>query len=187
MPSTENLIWIDLEMTGLKPDSDAHHRDRHRRHGQGSERHRRRARISPSTSPTRCSRGMDEWNQKQHGASGLWRGCGPAPSPPRRPSSARSRFLAPLVERRRLADVRQQHLPGPAVPRAPDARAGAVLPLPQPGREHAQGAGAPLGAGCRESFVKTGAHLALADIHDRSASCGTTARTLFAPQSRRRR
>ena len=22
MPSSENLIWIDLEMTGLKPDSD---------------------------------------------------------------------------------------------------------------------------------------------------------------------
>ncbi|HTD30806.1 MAG TPA: exonuclease domain-containing protein, partial [Steroidobacteraceae bacterium] len=23
MPSAENLIWIDLEMTGLKPDSDS--------------------------------------------------------------------------------------------------------------------------------------------------------------------
>jgi hypothetical protein len=46
----------------------------------------------------------------------------------------------------RLADVRQQHLPGPAFPGALDARAGALLPLPQSRCQHAQGAGAPLGA-----------------------------------------
>src|SRR5690625_4800252 len=48
---------------------------------------------------------------------------------------------------RGVADVRQLHLPGPALPAPPDAGAGGVLPLLEPGREHAQGAGAPLGAG----------------------------------------
>src|SRR5690606_30002112 len=44
-----------------------------------------------------------------------------------------------------FADVRQLDLPGPAFPAPADAGAGAPLPLPQPGREHAQGTGAPLG------------------------------------------
>src|SRR5690606_8845475 len=46
-----------------------------------------------------------------------------------------------------VADVRQLDLPGPPLPAPADAVAGAVFPLPQPGREHDQGTRAPLGAG----------------------------------------
>src|SRR3546814_13272899 len=46
-----------------------------------------------------------------------------------------------------VADVRQLDLPGPPLPAPPDAVAGTSLPLPQPRREHDQGACAALGAG----------------------------------------
>jgi oligoribonuclease len=68
--SRDNLIWIDLEMTGLKPDTDAI--------------------IEIATvvtdkeltilaegpvlaihQPEAALAGMDDWNQKQHGSSGL--------------------------------------------------------------------------------------------------------------------
>ncbi len=70
MPSSDNLIWIDLEMTGLRPDSDVI--------------------IEIATVVTdkelvvlaegpvfaihqsnEVLAGMDEWNRKQHGSSGL--------------------------------------------------------------------------------------------------------------------
>ncbi|HUA90559.1 MAG TPA: oligoribonuclease, partial [Steroidobacteraceae bacterium] len=70
MPSADNLIWIDLEMTGLKPEADAI--------------------IEIATVVTdkelnvlaegpvlaihqsdEVLAGMDAWNQRQHGTSGL--------------------------------------------------------------------------------------------------------------------
>jgi len=70
MPSADHLIWIDLEMTGLKPDADVI--------------------IEIATvvtdkdltvlaegpviaihQPEEVLAGMDDWNQKQHGSSGL--------------------------------------------------------------------------------------------------------------------
>src|SRR5207253_3636644 len=49
-----------------------------------------------------------------------------------------------------FADVRQLDLSGPPLPRPLDAEAGSVLPLSQPRRVDAEGAGAPLEARAHE-------------------------------------
>ena len=140
------LIWIDLEMTGLKPDSD--HiieiativTDRHLNtlaEGPVLAIHQSDAVLDA----------MDDWNRRQHGASGLAARVRASTVTAAQAERADARLPGALDRAGRFADVRQQHLPGPPLPRARDAGAGALLPLPQPRREHAQGAGAALGAG----------------------------------------
>ena len=53
----------------------------------------------------------------------------------------------PVPGARHLAVVRQQHRPGPPLPGQIHAPAGSLLPLPQPRRQHRQGAGPPLASG----------------------------------------
>ena len=140
------LIWIDLEMTGLKPDSD--HiieiativTDKHLNtlaEGPVLAIHQSDAVLDA----------MDDWNRRQHGTSGLAARVRASTVTAAQAERETVGFSGALDRAGRVADVRQQHLPGPAFSRARDAGARALLSLPQSRREHAQGAGAALGAG----------------------------------------
>src|SRR5262245_60588468 len=70
MPSSDHLIWIDLEMTGLKPDSDAIIEIA----TVVTDRNLDVIAEGPNLAihqPDEVLARMDEWNQKQHGTSGL--------------------------------------------------------------------------------------------------------------------
>ncbi|HVO47405.1 MAG TPA: oligoribonuclease [Steroidobacteraceae bacterium] len=165
MPSRDNLIWIDLEMTGLLPDSDSI--------------------IEMATVVTdkqlnvladgpviaihqsdEVLARMDDWNQKQHGSSGLVARVRESQVGEAEAETRTLEFLAPLVaagaspmcgnsicqDRRFLA----RHMP--KLERFFHYRNLDVSTLKELARRWAPQVA--------ESFVKQGTHLAHADIHE---------------------
>jgi len=180
MPSSDFLIWIDLEMTGLDPDRDAIIEiatvvtDRDLAivaEGPVIAVHQDEAALAR----------MDDWNQRQHGSSGLLARV------------RASRVAAPEAEQRTLAFLAPLVTPGsspmcgnsicqdrrflarsmPALERYFHYRNLDVSTLKELARRWAP----PVAAG----FVKQGAHLALADIHESIRELRHYRARLFAP------
>ncbi len=180
MPSADNLIWIDLEMTGLKPETDVI--------------------IEIATVVTdkelnvlaegpvlalhqseEVLAGMDAWNQRQHGSSGLITRVRASSVTAAEAQRRTLEFLAPLVaagaspmcgnsicqDRRFLARLM------PELERFFHYRNLDVSTLKELARRWAPG--------LAEGFVKQGAHLASADIHESIRELRYYRARLFAP------
>ena len=143
----DNLIWIDLEMTGLDTDTDSILEiativtDKDLRIlAEGP--------VFAIRHALERLEGMDAWNAVIKAALSRFR---------RRPRGRRAshpRFPQGMGAAGQVADVRQLDLPGSPLPAPSDAAPGTLLPLPQSRRVDPEGIGAPLGARHRQGLFQ---------------------------------
>jgi oligoribonuclease len=181
MPSSDHLIWIDLEMTGLKPESDVIIEIA----TVVTDKHLEVIAEGPNLAihqPDTVLAGMDEWNTRQHGASGLTARVKASPITTAEAEARTLAFLSPLVnggaspmcgnsicqDRRFLARLM------PQLEKFFHYRNLDVSTLKELARRWAPSVS--------ESFSKTGAHLALADIHESIRELRHYRANLFAQQ-----
>ena len=180
MPSADYLIWIDLEMMGLRPDSDSIIEiatvvtDKELTVlGDGP--------VIAIHQPEEALAHMDDWNQRQHGSSGLLARVRASRVTVAEAEQRTLEFLTPLVtagsspmcgnsicqDRRFLARCM------PALERFFHYRNLDVSTLKELARRWAPGVA--------DGFVKQGTHLAHADIHESIRELRHYRARLFAP------
>ena len=130
-----NLVWVDMEMAGLEPDTDRIIEvavvvtDMHLNvlaEGPVMVVHQSDAVLD----------GMDAWNKGTHGRSGLIDKVKASTVTEAQAEEELITFMKQWVPKGQSADVRQHHRPGSALPGEVHAQAGGVLPLPQSRRQH---------------------------------------------------
>jgi len=130
-----NLVWIDLEMTGLNPDTD------------------RIIEIATIVTDAHLNilaegpvlaihqkdivlNAMDEWNTTQHGNSGLISRVRRSTISEADAEAQTLEFLSRFVDPKKVANLRQLHLPRSPLLVSQHAQARVILSLPQFRCEH---------------------------------------------------
>lgn len=180
MPSTDHLIWIDLEMTGLKPETDVIIEIA----TVVTDKDLNVIAEGPNLAihqPDSALDAMDEWNRKQHGSSGLVarvRASTITIADAEQQTLAFLRLLvaggaSPMCGNSICQDRRFLYRYMPELERFFHYRNLDVSTLKELASRWAPH--------LVESFVKTGAHLAQADIHESIRELLHYRRQLFAP------
>jgi oligoribonuclease len=183
MGSSENLIWIDLEMTGLRPEVDAIIEIA----TVVTDKQLNVLAEGPNFAihqPESVLAIMDDWNQKQHGSSGLVARVRASTVTVAAAEAATLEFLAPFVPaggspmcgNSICQDRRFLYRHMPALERYFHYRNLDVSTLKELARRWAPGV--------TEAFVKQGTHLAHADIHESIRELRHYRELLFAPELR---
>ena len=165
MPSDSHLIWIDLEMTGLRPEVDAIIEIA----TVVTDKELNVLAEGPNLAihqPESALALMDEWNQKQHGSSGLLARVRASEIHADEAETRTLEFLKPLVKAGAspicgnsiCQDRRFLYRHMPRLEKFFHYRNLDVSTLKELARRWAPHVA--------DSFVKTGAHLASSDIHE---------------------
>jgi oligoribonuclease len=176
--SNEHLIWIDLEMTGLDPDADSIIEIA----TLVTDKELRLVAEGPELAihqPDEVLARMDEWNQRQHGGSGLLQRV------------RDSRVSVPEAQQRTL-DFLAQHVPARTSPMCGNSicqdRRFLARSMPELERHFhyrnldvstLKELAARWYPSVKSSFTKAAAHRALADIHESIAELRHYRATMF--------
>ena len=141
MPQSEhNLIWLDLEMTGLNPEQDRIIEiatvitD-------GQLNLLAEGPVLALNQPESVLAAMNDWNMDQHTRSGLLQRVRSSAYAEADAEKFTLEFLQQYLPAGISPMCRQHDLPGPPLPQTLHARTRGIFSLPQPGREHGKGTG----------------------------------------------
>ncbi len=134
------LVWIDLEMTGLNPETSVILEIA----SVVTDGSLRTVAEGPDIAihwPEKALQNMESWSKTQHESSGLLERVRASSVDCWKAEEEVLGFPFQALQKGEVPSVRQFHLAGPPVPDQVHAQAGSILPLPQHRREFHQGTG----------------------------------------------